>query len=1293
MFYIRNCCINHLKRYRQLTINDLTEFKTTHKQPVKQLIPPFIAHQFADKNRFGSFTATTLFVDISGFTALTESLMRHGSEGAEVLSEILDAIFAPMVARVYAQGGEIPHFAGDAFTAIFAGRCAEKVAQIATDIRTHLTAEPLFRTKFGRFRVSLRIGLSYGNVEWGIIGDNRQTFYFRGEAIDQAAEAEHKAEPQEIIFDDAFKGAFILDTLDFQSVSKGFYRLEHYQSAHNFIQKELQGFGLNGIKMPALSHFLPQTIIDFKGKGEFRDVISVFISFDNVKTRADLSAFTHIILEQFDSFGGYFKELDFGDKGGLMVGFWGAPTAYENNLTRALECILSIKDELSHLQARQPLRFRVGITAGVAYSGMVGGAERRQYAVVGSRVNLAARLALKAAWGTILVDKHVLHARSFEFTERGKIQYKGFAHDIPTFQLVKKKDEEKPIFSGDMVGRETELRILVETATTALGSSVGSIVYIWGEAGVGKSRLTYELRRRLDNSLKHIWIVCQSDQILRKPFNPFTYFLKSYFKQSVENTAAANLKNFEHEFEHLVRNLPETAYTEGGELIRTRSILAALVGLTSADSLWEQLDARGRYDNTVAAIENILLALAHTRPLIIELEDVHWLDEDSLAFLQKFIRRVQKLPILIMATMRYDDEGSKKPPFDAAILRGQKLRLAELDLNVLSQEGLGKLAGSKLRGTVHADFAEMLWRTSNGNPFYAEQILAYFMENNLVQQIENQWTVKDTTIKISTSISAILTARIDRLSTILKETVKAAAVIGREFELPVLSEVILQHDEYQRRNGNSQLVLREQIQTAEKGQIWRAMNELRYIFRHTLLREAVYDMQLKTRLRELHYMIAKAIEKVYGDSMEQRFVDLAFHYEQAEVKSKTLEFLKKAADYARRNFQNNQALEFYDRYLKNLEDESEIVKTLIKKGEVLQLIGRWYDSEIAFHEALFKAAATGNVLLKGRTNNALGALLMLKGNYEEARPYLEKAATYFEQIVDSVGIVRAYGHLGNLYFRQGEYDAAKDYFQRSIQISREQGVRANAQIVSNLGLTYMNQGDYTEGVNCQREELKIVEAQNDLAGATTLWVNLGIVYFEKGDETAALDCFEKGLERCQLLGNKQFTSIALGCIGNVWRVKGNFEKATDYLNQDLKMCQELGDRQGIAIAHELIGKLYTTKGSFTEAIGSFKASLQICRQINYQKGIAKALHGLGEVYSFQNDFLKALSCFEEATSIARKINTQLILGQCLVDRGNVLIKAGDIAGAKLLQPEAVAVAETLGNEKLMAQVKAFLKKV
>ena len=147
-------------------------------------------------------------------------------------------------------------------------------------------------------------------------------------------------------------------------------------------------------------------------------------------------------------------------------------------------------------------------------------------------------------------------------------------------------------------------------------------------------------------------------------------------------------------------------------------------------------------------------------------------------------------------------------------------------------------------------------------------------------------------------------------------------------------------------------MLREQIETAEKWQIWHAMNELRYIFRHSLLREAAYDMQLRTRLRELHQSIAEAIEQLYPNS-EERFVDLAFHYEQAEAEKKTDKYLEKAARYAQRNFQNRQALKFYGKLLQHLNHTSKKskkrIKILLRKGSIHELIGQWEEAETDYH--------------------------------------------------------------------------------------------------------------------------------------------------------------------------------------------------------------------------------------------------------------------------------------------------------------------------------------------------------
>ena len=427
--------------------------------------------------------------------------------------------------------------------------------------------------------------------------------------------------------------------------------------------------------------------------------------------------------------------------------------------------------------------------------------------------------------------------------------------------------------------------------------------------------------------------------------------------------------------------------------------------MPAEDDFWENLDAQGRYRNVLRTFSNFFIAEAHTAPLVIELEDGHWYDDSSKTFLSEFIRQIEGLPIFLLISSRYADDGTKPWIIPNEAFESQNIDLTEFDLNIFSQNAIRSFAEKQLGGKVSEASLALLQRTTNGNPFYLEQVLEYFVESNLLSQKNGVWNIKDENIKISGSINAVLTARIDRLSRLVKETVKAAAVIGREFEVPVLQEVLLLNEAFQERNGNTTTVLKEQIESAEKGQIWRAMNELRYIFKHSLLREAVYDMQLRARLRELHAHIAEAIEKVYQDNIEERYVDLAFHYEQAEMKVKMQFYFAEAASYSRRNFQNEQALLYYDKLVGVLDDKTkreEKIKALLSKGSVLELVGQWENCHEIYLEALKLTEEVNDDLLKGRTQDSLGHLLMLKGDYDAAALHLKRAAVYLEKLEENV---------------------------------------------------------------------------------------------------------------------------------------------------------------------------------------------------------------------------------------------------------------------------------------------------
>ncbi|MEO0732523.1 MAG: tetratricopeptide repeat protein, partial [Bacteroidota bacterium] len=632
-------------------------------------------------------------------------------------------------------------------------------------------------------------------------------------------------------------------------------------------------------------------------------------------------------------------------------------------------------------------------------------------------------------------------------------------------------------------------------------------------------------------------------------------------------------------------------------------------------------------------------------------------------------------------------QGQYAPLFSKKVKQKQGLPSLEVEIKALDAPAVRRMAETTLGAPIGNDCLDTLLRATNSNPFYLEQILEYFRENELlIPDDEGTLNLHDESIKLSTSISSILTARIDRLSDMVRETVKAAAVIGREFDLPVLSEVMRQ-DSGVATAEEVMPLLRQQIETAEKGQIWSAMNELRYIFRHSLLREAVYSMQLTTRLQQLHHQIAHAIEKLYEDSIEERYVDLAFHYEHAGDKEETIEYLGKAANYARANYQNQQALELYERLIEkftNQPDQELTVNTHINRGKVLEIVGRWEEAQAAYQVAQRLAKSSRDIVLLGRTNNHLGRLYTFRGDYDRAMEYLKVAASLFESVDDIFGIAKAYSNMGNLYFRTADYHEALTYYAKSLDhgFSRA-GTSSAAETISHLGLTHMNLGDYPEAIKVVEEQIPLHEANQDSMGLASLHTNLGIIYFESGDYEQAQKHHYAGLELAKELGNKRLQAIGLGSLGSVFERQGRYEEAIEHFQRDLIICHELGDRQGIAVVEGLIGDLNSVTGKFTEAIQHLDRSLSISRELGYRKGVAKAVNTLGDIYYLQSQHDISLMYYDQAIEIARSTNNRLVLGSSLEEKARVLLADGQLESLKVVEEEAMAIAESLGNPELL----------
>jgi class 3 adenylate cyclase/tetratricopeptide (TPR) repeat protein len=1129
------------------------------------LLPRFILDRFARGEHAGTIVAHTLFVDISGFSAVTELLMQHGAEGAEVLSGIIGAIFEPMVETVHRHGGFITSFAGDAISVIFErspennpGHDALVVLHCATTIQREFRSAATIATRFGEFTFGVKAGISSGEIEWGIVGDAERAYYFRGEAIAGCGTAQALAARGEIVIDERF-GSCIAD---------GSATLRELDATHALA--ELVAASITLVTPPddiadtdcrdTVSRFLPSAVIDGGHVGEFRDVTSVFLAFDGAATHAALDRFITIVLRRAREYSGYVEELQFSE-GACIPCFFGAPSAVESSIGRALDFVLAIEQDVRDVPELVGLVLRAGVTHGRVFAGALGGRRRCQYALLGTMVNLAARMMKHASWGEILVAQRIAQQPGYLFHDRGDVAYHNVARPTPTFALIGASASSEELFTENMIGRVTELRMLVAFAQPIFGGDFAGIAYVYGEAGIGKSQLSHSLRTALAQGGALTWLTCQCDEVLRKPFHPFIPFLKRYFEQSPERSAADNAERLARKLEHLVSVVTSLAQWKGRagtdeivrDLRRADTVLGALIGLSTVDSLYSQLDAKARYDNTMSALRALFLAESIVQPVVIEIEDTQWIDGDSEGFLRSFVRAVEGFPILIVANARYGDDGSI-PHIELEDVLEINLRLKHL-----SKSDLRLLAESILGGGVDQPLLELLYEKTLGNPFFVEQMLAYFGDHALVEIVDARWRVKPEArrrIVLPETISAILTARIDRLAHRVKEVVKAASVIGREFEQRLLAAVV-------------GVDVGAEVKQAEGRQIWSAVNEMSYIFRHALLRDAAYDMQLRAQLRVSHRRAAEAIVELYGGGASEHYAEIAHHYERAEMPEEAITYLERAGDHAREGYQNDKAIELYDRLLSFLEDVPEraslVIRTLRTKGKVCELIGRWADAEALYRRAIDVAELARDERSHFLSQRSLSWLQYLRGDLGPAMEGCSAQLPVAESNHDEREIASIMAEMGGIHAALGEHAAALECHARSLAISRALDDPSEiAQALNNLGSVYDVTGEMEAAMEHYRQALSTYEMLNDRRHIAAVLGNIGVLHSSHGQGEEALRCYRRQLEISEEIGDTSGSAIAVGNMGIAYDQQGDFASAVECYDRALSQHRAMGYHAAVA---------------------------------------------------------------------------------------------------------------------------------
>ncbi|MDD3626498.1 MAG: adenylate/guanylate cyclase domain-containing protein, partial [bacterium] len=1065
----------------------------------KHLIPSSVYKNFIAGQNFSWQEGIVMFIDIVGFTAMTENLIMHGKEGSEILSEIINKVFSPSIEAICTNDGNISSFSGDAFTSTFLNNNEINAVNAALNI-LDIFNKLKIKTKFGSYKLVPRITLASGDILTGIIRtDLQNTFYFSGSAIEKATEAEKFCKPGIILTDEVIY-KHLKDRVKFSGKVKSF----HQVASTNRFYSSGRMKRLNNVSRTVLEQFFPKELLSQKSFGEFREVVSVFIALSGLTRSKDPEAFhaelekkTKVVISEVNKFKGFFNKITFDDKGWMLLILFGAPVGIEDPCHKALDFILELKKNLGN-----SVNVKFGASFGTVYAGLVGSNIRGEYSVLGKTVNLSSRLTVLSKQGQISCDEQLFNesVNSFEFKKLPATVIKGFKNKQNLFGLTGKKKEVSESFTGMMIGREKELIEIEKFIINILNKKFGGICYIHGHAGIGKSRLVYEIVKR--NSEKINFINCSCNDISKEGFNPIITLLKDLFKQKENDTREHNLQKFKNTFSDFLKNTKNEKLKS--ELSGEEPFIASLLGFDIMGKNLLKLAPKAKYENTVFALKNIFKSIAIKKPSVLIIEDGHFLDEDTITFIKNMARNTENLPFAILITTRFLD-GAKKLNIPV-----KNIPEKHLTIDTLSRKQSTDLISSILkRKSIHSELVKLIEQKTAGNPFYIEQILLYLKENSILS-IEEKWVkLTNKEFSVPSKINAVIISRIDRLNAELKKLVKTASVLGNEFSVEILSKML---------GGIS---LNRELKEVESEAIWSPLSELFYIFKHAIIRDTVYEMQLKKSLRALHKLAGQAIETMFGKDNPLYFGKLAYHFEKAEVKEKSKKYLNEAARFARESYRNLEALDYLNRLIKYLNSYSEKTEHMLTVAWINVLVGEWTSAEKTYKELLKGKSKLRNKLLQARIMSDYSALLRHKGQFKEGIEVAKKANKLFLQTKNYSYISENMTGMGNLYLSMSQYSEAEKIFKDQLILAKK--YRMENQIGSahaNLGNLYFYLSKFNLVTKYWDKAISIFKKLGDTQKLGSITVNYGTFNLITGNHSMAMNQFKEFLKISRDIGDR-----------------------------------------------------------------------------------------------------------------------------------------------------------------------------
>jgi len=960
--------------------------------------------------------------------------------------------------------------------------------------------------------------------------------------------------------------------------------------------------------------------------------------------------------------------------GDAIMVLFGAPLAHEDDPARALRCALSMQSRLAEYNAShaaelpQLLNLHIGINTGLVLAGQVG-ATNKSYSVMGDAVNLAARLEGLSGPGEILVGEATwqLTGSLFEWVDLGSVKIRGKAEPVILYRLLGAKGLTNQLrgtwLHSPLVGRSAELATL-RRAIAGAQVRKGSFVAVFGEAGLGKSRLIEEA---VDEAVSQLPTAPAFGRCLsygaNLDYQPWQEVLRALLGVEAEGSVGAQ--------EQLDRSLDAVGF---GEDARDRQQIGHILGLAASEG-----DPSQQAAAAASAIAALCRTLTASHPLVIVLEDLHWADGPSLRLLQAVVPLLADLPLLLVVICRPQGEA-------ADLLRGliaddgggrwEAINLQPLG-NAASEELVANLLGSaELPEAVRL----LVEERADGNPFYVEECVRTLIDRGWLVRGVDGWAVASSDVppEVPATLQGIIGARIDGLPEAARRSLQVASVLGRRFRPLVLGAL----DGAAAQESNLLLLTEREMVLVERDE---------YLFRHSLTQEVAYGTLLLERRRLYHIAAAEYYRRSFALTLRpggvRALADLAsllnaaYHYAAAGSYVAAYDLLEEPLGPAADGNADDslyQRLYLWGEYATLAEllgrlislpaqaalESTAQVKVLSNLGLAYNYLGEGERALACYNQAMALARELGDSARVSNIYNRMGIVYAMRGDLAQAMVYYQGALAAAEQAGDAVAVSRALTNLGRSSLMLGRLMPAREYGERALALAEaggDPGVQEGA--LNNLGVICAALGQTEAAVVYYHRALAIAEERGHQRGQVAVLNDLGAARLSLGDVAAATAMHQRALQIAVECDDRDGRVSALSHLGEDYTASHDYPLALDYHAGAQALVEDSDQFERGAVASAL-GSTYLALGRAEEALAQHQVALAWFEQVQNKPRLARTHSTLATDYLALDQPAAALAQAEQAAEISAELGAPLMLASAQHLIGIAQQRAGNLPAAR-----------------------------